>query len=128
MNERIKEIRKFFGLNQTEFGKRIGIKQGSVAGYESGSRVPMDSIVTSICREFGVSEHWLRTGEGEMIIPKTMDEEIIAFIGEIQSSPEDNFKKRIAHLLAKMSDDEWKMMERFANKLVAELEEEKKKG
>lgn len=66
MNERIKELRKILELNQTDFGNRIGIKQGSVAAYESGARTPIDAVIISICREFGVNEEWLRTGEGEM--------------------------------------------------------------
>ena len=66
MNERIKELRKILELNQTDFGNRIGIKQGSVAAYESGARTPIDAVIISICREFGVNEEWLRSGEGEM--------------------------------------------------------------
>ena len=66
MNERIKELRKILELNQTDFGNRIGIKQGSVAAYENGARTPIDAVIVSICREFNVNEDWLRTGEGEM--------------------------------------------------------------
>lgn len=69
MNERIKELRKFFGINQTEFGNMIGVKQGSIASYESGARTPLNSVILSICREFNVNEKWLRTGEGEMFVP-----------------------------------------------------------
>ena len=65
MKDRIKAVRKELALNQTDFGSRIGVKQGTVAAYENGSRIPLDSVIVSICREFGVSEHWLRTGEGE---------------------------------------------------------------
>lgn len=68
MNERIKLLRKALELNQTDFGARIGVKQGTVAAYESGARVPLDSVIVSICREFGVSESWLRSGEGEMFL------------------------------------------------------------
>ena len=48
MNERIKLLRKALELNQTDFGARIGVKQGTVAAYESGARVPLDSVVVSI--------------------------------------------------------------------------------
>lgn len=64
MKNRIKELRKYLNLNQTEFGKKIGIKQGTVAGYETGVRMPLDVVINSICRVFGVNEVWLRTGEG----------------------------------------------------------------
>ena len=38
----------------------------SISLFESGKATPSDRTVLSICREFGVNEHWLRTGEGEM--------------------------------------------------------------
>lgn len=68
MNKRIREVRKNFNLNQTDFGNKIGVKQGSVAAYESGTRIPLDSVILSICREFNVNEKWLRTGEGDPYI------------------------------------------------------------
>lgn len=48
MKERIKLLRKYLGLNQTEFGARIGVKQTSVAGYETGARIPLDTVIGSI--------------------------------------------------------------------------------
>ena len=68
MNERIKNLRKTLGLNQTEFGKRFGAKQTTIAGYENGARTPTDIVINSICAAFNVNEEWLRTGEGEMFI------------------------------------------------------------
>lgn len=70
MKDRIRQLRKELGLNQTEFGERISVKQGSVASYESGARTPIDAVVTSICREFNVNEEWLKYGTGEMFCPE----------------------------------------------------------
>ena len=66
MNTRIKFLRKNSGLTQEKFAERIGLKQNSIALIESGKRNISDQAILSICREFGVNEHWLRTGEGEM--------------------------------------------------------------
>ena len=66
MKDRIRQLRKELGLNQTEFGERIGVKQTTIAGYETGAKNPMESVVVSICREFSVNEEWLRNGTGEM--------------------------------------------------------------
>lgn len=66
-NTRIKAIRKYADLTQEEFGARIGIKQNSVALIESGKRNPSTQLVLAICREFGISRHWLETGEGDMM-------------------------------------------------------------
>lgn len=66
MKERIREVREHFGLSMEKFGARIGIGKTSISLLESGKNNPSVQTVALICREFGVSEHWLRTGEGEM--------------------------------------------------------------
>lgn len=66
MNTRIKELRKFLGLTQKEFGGRIGVKPNTIATYEIGRSTPIDAVITLICREFNVNEEWLRTGNGSM--------------------------------------------------------------
>ena len=70
MNERIKKLRRTLDLTQQEFADRIGVKRGTIANYEIARNEPTDSIVSLICREFNVSEKWLRTGEGDMFLPK----------------------------------------------------------
>lgn len=66
MNERIKIVRKNEGLTLEKFGERIGITASSCSTIENGKTNPSDQTIRSICREFNVSETWLRTGEGEM--------------------------------------------------------------
>ena len=81
MNERIRLLRKELGLNQSDFGNKIGVKQGTVAGYESGARTPLDAVVSSICREFDVNEEWLRTGKGEMFEQMTEQQKLLKYTG-----------------------------------------------
>ena len=66
MKDRIREVREHFGLSMERFGSRIGIGKASISLLESGKNNPSVQTITLICREFGVNEHWLRTGEGEM--------------------------------------------------------------
>jgi transcriptional regulator with XRE-family HTH domain len=61
-------------LTQQEFADRIGIKRNTIANYESGRNEPVDSVISLICREYGVNEIWLRTGEGEMFTPNPATE------------------------------------------------------
>lgn len=70
MNERIKKLRKDLDLTQREFGERIGVKPNTIATYEIGRNEPIDAVISLICREFNVSEKWLRTGEGEMFVQR----------------------------------------------------------
>lgn len=69
INERIKRLRKILSLTQQEFADRIGVKQNTVAQYEIGRNIPIDSVIFLICREFNVNEEWLRNGIGEMFLP-----------------------------------------------------------
>ena len=66
MKDRIREVREHFGLSMEKFGSRIGIGKASISLLESGKNNPSIQTIALICREFGVNEQWLRTGDGEM--------------------------------------------------------------
>lgn len=76
MNERLKILRKTLGMTQQQFADRLRVPRNTIGGYEVGKSNPSDAAVNNICREFGVSETWLRTGEGEMLAAKTKQTEI----------------------------------------------------
>lgn len=120
MKDRIKAVRKELALNQTDFGSKIGVKQGTVAAYENGSRIPLDSVIVSICREFGVSEHWLRTGEGEMFVRLSREEEITKFAMSIVRNPDSEFQRRFVSVLAQLTPEQWQLMEQMAHQLIDE--------
>lgn len=120
MKNRIRELRKELGLTQSEFGSRLGVKGNTVTGYESGTRVPSDAIIFSICREFDVNEEWLRTGSGDMFITKTRSQEIVDFMSELMNDPDDSFKRRFIESVAQLSEEEWKVIERIIDRLLAE--------
>lgn len=69
MNERIKKLRKTLDLTQKDFGARIGVKGNTIAQYEMGRNVPIDSVLNLICREFRVNKDWLVAGKGEIFLP-----------------------------------------------------------
>lgn len=120
MKNRIRELRKELGLTQSEFGSRLGVKGNTVTGYESGTRVPSDAIIFSICREFDVNEEWLRTGSGDMFIVKTRSQEIVDFMSELMNDPDDSFKRRFIESVAQLSENEWKVIEQIIDRLLAE--------
>jgi len=117
MKERIKEVRKALKLNQTEFGARLGIKQTTVAGYETGAKNPMDSVILSICREYNVNETWLRTGEGEMFVEKSRMDTIAEFAADLFNT-DMKFKRDLIEVLAKLDESSWKELEKIANMFI----------
>lgn len=120
MQNQIKELRSHVGLNQTDFGARIGVRQSTIAGWETGQRIPPDSAIVSICREFHVDEHWLRTGEGEMFIQVSRDQEIMDFVADTMQDDEDNFRRRFLLALARLPSERWADIEAFAKQITAE--------
>jgi transcriptional regulator with XRE-family HTH domain len=67
MKERLKRLRKFLGLTQGDFGKRIGMADTSISHMEAGRPPVNDQNLKLICLTFGVREAWLRDGTGEMM-------------------------------------------------------------
>ena len=120
MNDRIKEVRTVLGLSQQEFADRIDIKRGAVANYEVGRNEPIDAIISLICREFNVSERWLRTGDGEMFVQISRDKEIMRFVGDVMQGEDDNFRRRFLLALARLPEERWADIEDFARQITAE--------
>lgn len=111
MNERIKKLRKTLGLTQQEFADRLGTTRNNIAGYEIDRRSPSSSVISLICREFGVSEEWLRTGEGDMFAPKTDEDELTRAVESMLKGRNPNFKRRMVSILAGLGDNEWTLLE-----------------
>ena len=67
INGRVKILRKHLKLTQAAFAKHIGVSsQSRMGSIERGETKVSESRIMLICKEFGVSENWLRNGEGEM--------------------------------------------------------------
>ena len=105
MEQRIKTIRKSNNLTQTEFGKRIGVKGNTVTNYETGLRIPSEAVILAICREFDVSERWLRTGEGVMLVERSADEKLAAFLGDVLSRGPEDFLRRCLETLSRLKPE-----------------------
>jgi transcriptional regulator with XRE-family HTH domain len=67
MNDRVIEIRRFVGLNQTDFAKKLGFTQANLSAIELGKISLTEANIRLICLSFGVREEWLREGKGEML-------------------------------------------------------------
>ena len=120
MKDRIKKIRKELDLTQQKFADRLGVQRNTIAMYEMGRTLPSDAIMRSICREFNVNENWLRTGEGEMFIKLTRDEEMAKLTKKLLNEEEDSFKNRLISVLANLTDVQWEVLAEVAEKLSNE--------
>ena len=96
MNERINELRTYFGLTLDKFGERIGVKKAAVSRWEHGDKVA-DRMIISICREFNVNEEWLRNGTGDMFVMPNDD--TAALVSNLLEETDDEFYQAILELV-----------------------------
>lgn len=118
MKERLKKLRKALDLTQQEFADRIGISRGNIATYETREGSPGNSVINLICREFNVSETWLRTGEGEMFMERTRDDELAAFMNELLAEESADFRRRLVTALSRLKPEQWEALEAVALELM----------
>lgn len=107
-------------MTQDDFSSRIGLSRNFIAQVETGAKTPSDRTINDICREFNVNEEWLRTGEGEMFIEVSREEEIAKLTRSLLMEESDSFKNRLISALAKMTVDEWELLERKLREIVGE--------
>lgn len=115
LKDRIKAIRKNLGITQQEMADRIGIKRNTIANYEIGRNVPIDAVISLICREFGVNEVWLRTGEGgddNMFAKVTEDDRYAINLGKLTIT-ENQIAKNMLNAIAEASPEKLKHIEEF---------------
>lgn len=120
INSRISAVIQASGLTKTAFAGRLNISQSHISKITSGDSIPSDRTIVDICREFGVSEHWLRTGQGEMFVRLSREEEITKFAMSIVRNPDSEFQRRFISVLAQLTPEQWKLMEQMAHQLLDE--------
>ncbi len=117
LNERINYLIKSLGMKKTAFAEKLNVSQAFVSQLCSGVKQPSERTIQDICTKFNVNEEWLRTGEGEIFIRLSRNDEISKFVGELMKEEEDSFKNRLIAGLAALDDTGWDVLETFLNSI-----------
>mgnify|MGYP002773051007 CR=1 FL=1 len=123
VNTRIAAVIQASGLTKTAFSRKIGLSQPFVSQLANGDASPSDRTIADICREFNVSEHWLRTGEGEMFVQLSREEEITKFAMEIIRDPGSEFQRQLLTTMARLEPAQWKLMEQMLDQLLQQRQQ-----
>ena len=124
MNKRISEVRKANNFNQQEFADRLGLTKNFISLLETGSREPSDRTIKDICEKFSISETWLRTGEGDMRIPRSREEEIADMVAKAISGTNE-FKKAVIRMICTRSEAELESLEKMLKAIADDMEKNK---
>ena len=123
---RIKDVWRKVGLSQADFGARLGVSRDVISNIETDrlkNPGQKESLYRLICREYGVDEHWLRTGDGEMFLPLDRDNQIAQWDGTILRDEGDSFRKRFVAALSKLQERDWIALEHFLLNIKKDPEE-----
>ena len=121
MHKRVSEVRKAANLTQGEFADKLGLTRNFISLIENGNRDPSDRTIADICREFNVSETWLRTGEGEMTVPRSREEEISEMVGWALSGTNE-LKKAVIRMICTRTEKELEDLEKMLWEIVNDIE------
>ena len=81
LNEKIKNLRLSYRLNQVELGKALGVTKQCVSNWENDNIQPSVDMLVKIARYFNVSaDYLLDLSEGKYIDVSDLDDDAAAHI------------------------------------------------
>lgn len=122
MLDRIKKIFEMSGKTQTQLSQMLDVTPQYIHKIlKQQDNEPSERMILSVLKAFpDINEKWLRTGEGEMILPKSKEEEIAEMTASMFLADDDDFRFRLMRIVAQMSEEELEMLKSIAEKLTEE--------
>ncbi|MBP3695194.1 MAG: helix-turn-helix transcriptional regulator [Thermoguttaceae bacterium] len=132
IGDRLKEVRtKYLNLSQEEFGNTLGIGRGAIYNIEKGLVEPKESFMQLLCSTYNINREWLETGEGDMFLPMTEDEELAKMFGELFTPDTDpRIKKAVKatiEMLKRLPEDAIPIIGDYAEQIASALKEGQEK-
>lgn len=115
--DRISKVRAASKESQEKFASRLGLSRNFINQVENKKKNVSDRTIIDICKEFNVSEDWLRTGTGEMFLPTDRNADIARLTKQLLNEESDSFKNRFVTMLSNLSVEEWEFLEKKAREL-----------
>lgn len=125
--ERFKAARKALGLTQVEFAEKLGMTQAGISAIESGRVKTSDRMIQILSNTFSISAEWLRTGEGEMLVEPSEDEQLAQFVGEVLAGRPDDLRRAFLVAMAQLDENGWNSLAGFVRTVYEEGRLDKEK-
>lgn len=119
INDRIRALREDLGLSQTAFGGPIGLSRDEVKNIEYKKTAPKEITIPLICKEYGISETWLKDGTEPMYIKKDADDDLEKIFAEI-GAPDNKLIKAIIRGYRQLNDNDKAAVRKMVDELIAE--------
>ena len=118
--EKLKKLRKRVGLNQTIFGKRLGVSIDVIKNLENNRTTPTEVFIDHICEIYHVNRSWI-TGDcnddSKMFVEYTDDAAFIeSLLDQANASPA---VRSLVHSWLQLPPDKRTILEEFAEDFAA---------
>lgn len=119
INERVKELRKSLGMTLDKFSSPLGVQKSAINKIEKGENRVSDQMFLSICREYNVSEEWLKTGSGDMFVELPPEDEYFKAATQLSDDPD---VRSILISYWKQDENGKKAIKKFISDFVCEVQ------
>lgn len=123
INERFRQAREKLKLSQEEFASRANRTRSEIKNIEYGKTTPKEEVIAGVCKAHDISSNWLRTGEGEMFVPKDKEREIAEFLADVASDRENSVRRQLIRIMARLPEDTWETIEQILKDFANEQKE-----
>lgn len=128
--ERIMMVVDALGISKSDFARQLSLTPAYISKLgKNTDAVPSDRTISDICREFRVSEVWLRTGEGEMFLRQTEAEQLAEITTRMELDQDDPFISMITSAVKsyyKLSETEKAAISKLVDGMIEDLQAQKK--
>lgn len=120
--DRVKQVRKANKLTLEKFGERLGVAKTTISRIENGINGLTEQMCKSICREFKVSEAWLKGElEGDDIVyEETPSDDAGKFASDHNL---DKTEEVLIREYLKLSDGERAIFRKYLKNVLSELDD-----
>lgn len=111
MKDRMLYLRKTaLKLSRAKFGDPIGMSDSEIKNIENGVTQLKENKIPLICNAYNVNEAWIRTGEGDIFVPKSRGQQIGDIVKAASQHDPEAAVRFFTSLLEEMSDAEIVLM------------------
>ena len=125
--ERIMMVVDALGISKSDFARQLSLTPAYISKLgKNTDAVPSDRTISDICREFRVSEVWLRTGEGEMFLRQTEAEQLAEITTRMELDQDDPFISMITSAVKsyyKLSETEKAAISKLVDGMIEDLQQ-----
>lgn len=127
--ERIMMVVDALGISKSDFARQLSLTPAYISKLgKNTDAVPSDRTISDICREFRVSEIWLRTGEGEMFLRQTEAEQLAEITTRMELDQDDPFISMITSAVKsyyRLSETEKAAISKLVDGMIEDLQAQK---